>query len=118
MDLAAVHGIDELLTRALAEDVGHGDLTTAATVRAGQRGSARITAKEGPIVFCGGPILQRIFELAGTKADSLMMVEEGSELKAGDAAAELEGLLAGLLTGERTALNFAQLMSGIATLTR
>src|SRR5207244_2628201 len=58
------------------------------------------------------------FELAGTKADSLMMVEEGSELKAGDVAAEIEGLLAGLLTGERTALNFAQLMSGIATLTR
>src|SRR6266404_895223 len=117
MDVLGLHGIDDLLSRALAEDVGQGDITTAATVRAGQRGSARIVVKEGPILFCGGPVLQRVFELSGSRADSLMMVEEGAALKAGDVAVEIEGLLAGLLTGERTALNFIQLMSGIATLT-
>lgn len=117
MDLLRYPGMRELLTRALAEDVGQGDVTTEATVAPGQRGRARVTVKAPHVVFCGGPLMEGIFELTGAEPRTITLAAEGAELKRGEAAAEVEGRLAGLLTGERTALNFLQLMSGIATLT-
>ncbi len=110
--------LTDLLKRALAEDVGHGDLTTAATVAPGARGRARITVKEPRIVFCGGILIESIFKLAGAEPAVTCAAAEGGQLSQGETAAEIEGGLAGLLIGERTALNFMQLMSGIATLTR
>jgi nicotinate-nucleotide pyrophosphorylase (carboxylating) len=111
--------VENLLRAALQEDVGHGDLTTAATVAPGQPGRARIVVKEKPqIVFCGGVLLEPVFRLAGAKPEINALAPEGKILKQGACAAELDGELAGLLTGERTALNLVQLMSGIATLTR
>jgi nicotinate-nucleotide pyrophosphorylase (carboxylating) len=112
-----IPGVDELLERALAEDLGQGDITTAATVDVDSRGRARVTVKESSIIFCGGPIFERVFALAGASPKQLSLASEGSALKRGDVAAEFEGLLAGLLIGERTALNLVQLASGIATLT-
>ncbi len=110
-----LHG---LIERALAEDLGQGDITTAATVSPEQRGRARITVKEPRMVFCGGVLIEPVFELAGAEATIVSVAAEGTELSRGDVAAEIKGMLAGLLIGERTALNFIQLMSGIATLTR
>jgi nicotinate-nucleotide pyrophosphorylase (carboxylating) len=118
MELFQQLDADELLKRALAEDLGQGDITTAATVAPGQPGRARITVKEDEIVFCGGILIAPIFKLAGAEPRLSYLAAEGKRLVAGDAVAELEGNLAGLLIGERTALNFMQLMSGIATLTR
>jgi nicotinate-nucleotide pyrophosphorylase (carboxylating) len=118
VDVLGIPGLSDLLARALLEDVGHGDVTTAATVGSRQKGVATITAKQSSMIFCGGPLLRRIFELSATQPEVLSIAEEGTELKAGECAATIEGLLAGLLIGERIALNFAQLMSGIATLTR
>ncbi len=108
-----------LIKRALAEDVGQGDITTAATVESSQSGSARITVKEpGGIVFCGGVILEQVFALSASEPTTTVLASEGERLAHGAVAAEINGLLAGLLIGERVALNFVQLMSGIATVTR
>jgi len=117
MNLVDQLALSGLLDRALAEDVGLGDVTTGATVRAEARGRARITVKEDQIVFCGGPLIEPILARCGAQARIDKLAAEGSVLRRGDVAAEIEGLLAGLLIGERTALNFLQLMSGIATKT-
>jgi len=108
-----------LLRRALDEDLGQGDVTTAATVAPGRLGRARIVVKESTrIVFCGGILLADIFSMAGAEPRVAALSAEGKSLECGAMAAEIEGGLAGLLIGERTALNFVQLMSGIATMTR
>src|SRR3972149_9604624 len=115
MDLSP--GLKELRARALAEDIGHGDVTTAATVTAGRRGRARIPVKWPRVVFCGGPLLEAVFKLSGAEPKIISLAAEGADMARGACAAEIEGRLDGLLTGERTALNFVQLMSGIATVT-
>ncbi|HKV53243.1 MAG TPA: hypothetical protein VJN94_01255, partial [Candidatus Binataceae bacterium] len=104
--------LDELIHRALAEDVGQGDITTAATVAPGQAGRARITVKEtGGIVFCGGFMFEKVFAATSSEPRLRSLAGEGALLHSGAVAAEMEGRLAGLLIGERTALNFVQLMS-------
>ncbi|MGH8013408.1 MAG: carboxylating nicotinate-nucleotide diphosphorylase [Candidatus Binataceae bacterium] len=119
MELFEQLDLSDLIRRALAEDVGQGDITTAATVPSGRLGKARVTVKEPDgIVFCGGPIMEAVFSLANVNPTRFALVNEGERLTPGDLAMEIEGSLSGLLIGERTALNFAQLMSGIATLTR
>lgn len=118
MELFQQLDIRDLLKRALEEDLGQGDITTAATVAPGQPGRARITVKDERIVFCGGTLLGPVFELAGAKPSILHLAPEGKQLDCGETVAEVEGELAGLLIGERTALNFMQQMSGIATVTR
>jgi nicotinate-nucleotide pyrophosphorylase (carboxylating) len=111
--------VSALLRSALQEDLGQGDLTTAATVAPGQRGRADIVVKESSrIVFCGGVLLPEVFALAGANPEIAARAYEGQILERGDAAAVIEGRLGGLLIGERTALNFVQLMSGIASMTR
>jgi nicotinate-nucleotide pyrophosphorylase (carboxylating) len=109
--------LTDLLARALAEDVGHGDITTAATVAPEQRGRAVITAKESKAIFCGGILLGKVFSLSNADPTVFSLAAEGEKLTRGAQVAEIEGRLAGLLIGERTALNFIQLMSGIATAT-
>jgi nicotinate-nucleotide pyrophosphorylase (carboxylating) len=119
MELLGQIDLTEMVRRALAEDIGQGDITTAATVSPDQPGLARITVKETDgIVFCGGPMMRKVFEMSGTDPDFKLMANEGAALERGATAALVSGSLAGLLIGERTALNFVQLMSGIATLTR
>jgi nicotinate-nucleotide pyrophosphorylase (carboxylating) len=119
MNLLNQIDLDDLIRRSLIEDVGQGDITTAATVPANQPGAATITVKEsGFIIFCGGPILTQVFQIAGARPIAEQIAAEGSLLDQGNIAAKIEGLLAGLLVGERVALNFVQLMSGIATTTR
>jgi len=116
-----IHQLDltDLIRRAIAEDVGQGDITTAATVAHGQPGKALITVKEpGGIIFCGGLVLEEVFSMTGADPVINSLAAEGVHLHQGAIAADIEGKLAGLLTGERVALNFLQLMSGIATITR
>ena len=108
-----------MLTRALAEDVGHGDITTAATVMPEQRGRAVITAKESR-----GGVLRRDPDREGLFAErrradaSNRLPRRATSSRAALGSPKSKGWLAGLLIGERTALNFVQLMSGIATATR
>jgi nicotinate-nucleotide pyrophosphorylase (carboxylating) len=108
----------DLIKRALAEDVGQGDITTAATVAPGQPGRARIKVKEPRMILAGGIFLEPVMRMTGANPHVIKLAPEGAELHANDKLADVEGKLAGLLTGERTALNFIQLLSGIATTTR
>jgi len=108
----------DLIKRALAEDVGQGDITTAATVAPGAKGRARITVKEPRMILAGGVLIEPVMRQAGAEPRIVALKPEGTELKAGDMLTQVDGWLAGLLIGERTALNFVQLLSGIATTTR
>jgi nicotinate-nucleotide pyrophosphorylase (carboxylating) len=98
--------------------LGQGDITTAATVAPGAMGRARVTVKEPRMILAGGVLIEPVMRQAGAEPRIVSLAPEGTGLKAGDVLAEIEGKLAGLLIGERTALNFVQLLSGIATTTR
>jgi len=118
MELLSQIDLDDIIRRAIAEDVGQGDITTAATVPAGKRGRARVVVKEPEMILAGGLLIERVFTMTGAAPRMTSLAAEGARLRQGDVLAEIDGMLAGLLIGERVALNFVQLMSGIATVTR
>ena len=105
----------DLIDRALAEDLGDGDLTTAAVVREGARARARIEQK-APGVPSGMQVAATVFERLDPELRWHVHAEEG-EWREGGVVAELEGRAATILAGERVALNFLGRLSGIATLT-
>ncbi|HYH89426.1 MAG TPA: carboxylating nicotinate-nucleotide diphosphorylase [Solirubrobacteraceae bacterium] len=105
---------DELIERALAEDVGDGDATTAATVDAAARARATITQK-APGVISGLGVASGVFRHLDPSA-SIRLGPEGLWRQSG-VVLEVEGNARALLTGERTALNFLGRLSGVATLT-
>jgi nicotinate-nucleotide pyrophosphorylase (carboxylating) len=109
--------IDELVRRALAEDVGSGDVTMAATVSPRASAVARIFARE-TLVCAGLPLAGKVF----CALDPAMRVEirhqEGSFVEYGAELVQLAGNARAIVTGERTALNFLAHLCGIATLTR
>jgi len=107
--------LDDLVTRAIAEDVGPGDVTTRATVPPGTRAHARITQKAPGVVF-GLEVAERCFAALDAGVRARRETEEGVWREGGPVLA-LDGDAAALLAGERTALNFLQRLSGIATLT-
>jgi nicotinate-nucleotide pyrophosphorylase (carboxylating) len=100
---------------ALAEDIGAGDATTEATVPAALHGRARVRAKAAGVVV-GKAVCAEVFA-ALAPACRVQGREDGSAVAAGDVVWEITGPLRALLSGERVALNFAQRLSGIATLT-
>ncbi len=108
--------VTEILERALAEDLGSGDLTTAATLPAPVEAAGTFLAQE-VMVVAGLPVVERLFELLDPKLRFRALVEEGQLVSRG-VLAEVRGDARSLLRGERTALNFLQRLSGIATLTR
>lgn len=101
---------------ALTEDLSiTGDVTTNAVFPDGAQGSARIVAKASGIV-CGGIVVQMVFEeLGGVKLEQL--IPDRSNVQPGDVVFRLEGKIRSMLSGERTALDFLQHLSGIATMT-
>lgn len=102
----------------LAEDIGRGDITTAATVEPDVRGIGRFLAKEY-LVICGMEVAEAVFlHLDGEISEIETTYNEGDEVEAGIVFATLKGYADVLLTGERVALNILQRMSGVATLTR
>jgi len=111
--------VDDLVRRALAEDVGSGDVTTAATIPPGVHGRGVLLAK-APMVVAGLDVARAVFaEVAGTSPLVFTpKVADGDRVVPGDVLASLEGPAAALLTAERTALNLLQRLSGIATATR
>jgi len=98
----------------LAEDIGRGDLTVAALQ--GQQGQAHWVAKQ-PGRFCGGPLVQRLFQRLDPGVSLRLLRQDGDAVEAGDCLLELQGPAAALVAGERTALNLAMRLSGIATAT-
>ena len=106
---------DELIEAALAEDVGDGDATTAATVDEAARGRATITQK-APGVISGLGLAAEVFRHLDPSA-AIQLGPEGVWREAGAVVLVVEGGARSLLTAERTALNFLGRLSGIATLT-
>ena len=109
--------LDELIKRALEEDLGSGDITTLATVERSTQIAGKFISKEAGVV-CGLPLMQRVFELVDATISIVYQVSEGDALQKGQLIAEISGNARGILTGERVALNFLQLLSGIATRTK
>jgi nicotinate-nucleotide pyrophosphorylase (carboxylating) len=107
--------INEAVARALAEDVGGGDATTLATVPAESRARGMITQKAPGVIF-GLDAAERAFRSLDPSITLERKVDEGVWRENGPVLA-LEGSAAGILTAERTALNFLQRLSGVATLT-
>lgn len=106
--------VDRLIRLALEEDIGTGDITTESLVEPGMRGIGRIVARE-PLVLAGAPVAKAVFEALDPAVTVSIAVEEGSFIASGTTILTVEGAMRTLLTGERTALNFLQRMSGIAT---
>jgi nicotinate-nucleotide pyrophosphorylase (carboxylating) len=109
--------LDDLIAASLVEDVGTGDVTTRAIVPRGKRGEALIVAKE-ELVVAGLPVAEEVFRAVGRGVAFEALAEEEEAVGAGAPLARISGTLAAILTGERTALNFLQRLSGIATMTR
>jgi nicotinate-nucleotide pyrophosphorylase (carboxylating) len=109
--------LDQIADRALAEDLEGGDVTSAATVPAGQRALGRATACS-PIVVSGGDVFARVFYRVDPGVRVERKIDDGERAEPGDVLWVVEGAARSILMGERTALNFAQRLSGIATLTR
>ena len=105
-----------IIARALAEDVGDGDVTTKWTVPFAKRADAVIIAKADGVI-AGLDVARWVFEAIDEAIAFAARVKDGARVGAGDVLAEVSGPARGLLTGERVALNFLQRMSGIATMT-
>ena len=110
-------GISECLQQALAEDIGSGDVTTETIVPAGARLRGQIVAKQDGVV-AGLDVAQQVFHLLDERIEFTAAVGEGAVVDSNTVLANVSGSARALLTGERTALNFLNRMSGIATLTR
>src|ERR671929_1602514 len=108
--------LEELVSAALAEDVGDGDVTAEATVDATARGRATITQK-APGVISGLAVAEGVFRRLDPGAEIERLGPEGEWRAAGAPVLRVEGSARALLTAERTALNFLARLSGVATTT-
>jgi nicotinate-nucleotide pyrophosphorylase (carboxylating) len=109
--------IVEAVRRALAEDIGPGDVTSAACVPEDRMAAGRFLARE-PQVLAGMEVLEAIYAERGGVEELRILAPNGSAVKDGDVVAFVKGRARTLLECERTALNFLQRMSGIATAAR
>lgn len=111
----------DVVTSALREDLGgemlDTDITTRHVVDADLFGEARIVSRARGVLSGGDPAAL-VFDLVRPRCDYLAALPDGARVEAGDEVARVVGPLGSILTGERTALNFLQRLSGIATLTR
>src|SRR5690606_40852639 len=109
--------LDEIVHRALMEDVSSGDLTTEAVVTGDVTARGEAIAQT-PMVACGADVFARVFYAVHGGVRVERLVDEGSWVEPGAVLWRVEGPAWALLVGERTAHNFAQSMCGIASLTR
>lgn len=113
---ASTEDIIECVRRALAEDIGDGDIT-AQLIPADTLASATVITREAA-VLCGQPWVKEVFRQVDPGVTLSWAVEEGAEVDADQLLLTLRGPARSLLTGERAALNFLQTLSGTATITR
>nr|WP_243752719.1 carboxylating nicotinate-nucleotide diphosphorylase [Leucobacter ruminantium] len=108
--------IESVVRRALEEDAPWGDLTVELAIPAEAELDARLVARE-PGVFAGGPLVVAAFRQVDPRTAVTDLAAEGAAFEMGEVLARISGPARGVLTGERIALNFAQRMSGVASLT-
>jgi nicotinate-nucleotide pyrophosphorylase (carboxylating) len=113
MNLTAV---DRIIETALIEDVGTGDVTTAATIEPGTSVRAELVAKED-FLLSGIGVAARVFQRLDARTAFEPLIQDGQPVRRGEVLAWIKGDAALLLQGERVALNLLQRMSGVATLT-
>ncbi|MBA4534279.1 carboxylating nicotinate-nucleotide diphosphorylase [Brevibacillus halotolerans] len=101
----------------LFEDVGHGDITTMATIPADEKGTGILYAKKSGLI-AGLDIAEQVFHTVDHELSFQRFVTEGSQVQKGNVIAEVTGSVQAILTGERLALNLLQRLSGIATRTQ
>lgn len=109
-----IDNLDELIVMALREDVGDGDHSTLACIPPDAMGTAKMVAKQDGIL-CGAEVGQRVFQIVDASLEVSLMKHDGDAVAKGDIIMTVTGHSGSILTAERTALNFMQRLSGIAT---
>ena len=109
-----IDNLDELIRMALREDIGDGDHSTLACIPADAVGQAKMVAKQAG-VLCGTEVGQRVFQMVDSTLKVSLLKHDCDTVAVGDVVLTVEGHSGSILTAERTALNFMQRMSGIAT---
>lgn len=112
-----MHSVQHLIDIGLAEDIGPGDITTDSLVDPEVEGTGEIVAKED-LVLAGLTVARQVFETLDPAVVFTPAFQDGDRVKTGDRVLTVSGRLQTLLKGERTALNFLQRLSGIATQVR
>ena len=115
-DITMIMNADELILSALKEDISSEDVTTNAVMREYKKGTVELICKEDGII-AGLDVFKRVFTLLDPNTVFEMTVKDGDAVKNGDKIGTVTGDIRVLLSGERTALNYLQRMSGIATYT-
>lgn len=108
--------VDPLILSALQEDITSEDVSTNAVMPTAQAGQVDLICKEDGIL-CGAQVFERVFTLLDEATKVTFYAEDGEQIQKGQLIAKVEGDIRVLLSGERTALNFLQRMSGVATYT-
>ena len=108
--------VEQIITLALNEDIGTGDITTLSTISEDKTATGRFVAKEDMII-CGIDLAKHIFGRVDPSIEMKANFKDGDAVKKGDVIAVVSGNAQNVLTGERTALNFMQRLTGIATRT-
>lgn len=116
-DVTTILNVDPFIRMALQEDISSEDVTTNAIMREPKLGMAQLICKENGVI-AGLDVFQRVFELLDSNAVVTFYVKDGDEVVNQQLLAEVTADIKALLSGERTALNYLQRMSGIATYTR
>lgn len=112
-----IANLDELIRMALREDIGDGDHSTLACIPSTAVGTAKMVAKQDG-VLCGAIVGERVFHQVDPTLKVSLLKNDGDAVKKGDIVMLVEGHSGSILTAERTALNFMQRLSGIATETK
>lgn len=107
----------DIIDLALAEDIGAGDVTAKWFTLPGSQSRARIVARE-PSCLSGAQVAEQVFHRIDSKLEVQIHKPDGAALETGDLVLSVEGSTASILTAERTALNFIQRLSGVATIAR
>lgn len=116
-NITMIMNADEAILSALREDITSEDITTNSVMREYQAGEVELICKEDGVI-AGLGVFKRVFELLDGKTEVTFTCEDGEEVKNGQKLGVVRGDIRVLLSGERTALNYLQRMSGIATYTR
>ncbi len=109
--------VDPLIISALREDITSEDVSANSVMRETQQGEADLICKEDGVI-CGLQVFERVFKILDEESSVEFYVKDGEQVSKGQLMAKLRGDIRVLLCGERTALNYLQRMSGVATYTR